>query len=139
MQKEIQLLLGTWQLVPWVLIDTEGKIHFPYGEDAKGHLSYMDSGLMSVHLMRNQRPLFESPSVFEITPAEALQSYNDYVSYCGSYEVQRDYLLHHVQMHTCPNWVGSVQKRYFKFDGDCLHLSHTLENKHMQLVWQKMR
>ena len=131
-------LIGTWQLVSWVSINDKGEQHFPFGEDAQGYLLYSESGVMSVHLSHKKRGLFQSPSVFTITSDEALQSYHSYASYSGRYEVKDDKILHHVEMHTSPNWVGTVQERHFKLDGDVLHLSHDLEKCRQELIWKKI-
>lgn len=139
MQKHNQAFIGTWELVSWVMHNKEGQKYFPYGEDAKGFLIYTDSGLMSVHIMKYQRPLFQSQSLFDVTPEEALQSYSSYISYCGRFEILPDRVVHYIQMHTSPNWIGATVERHYNLDDDLLYLSHTLDGQLSQLVWKKIR
>ncbi len=131
-------IIGTWQLISWVSINTKREEHFPFGEDAEGYLLYLESGVMSVHLSRKKRELFQSPSVFSVSPDEALESYHSYTSYSGHYEVKGNKILHHVEMHASPNWVGTTQERFFKLENNLLSLSHDLESARQQLVWKKM-
>lgn len=131
-------LIGVWQLVSWVSINNNGEENFPFGDDAQGYLLYSGAGVMSVHLSHKERKLFQSPSIFSVTPEEALQSYHSYASYSGHYEVKDNKVLHHVVMHTSPNWIGTTQERYFKLENNLLHLSHELEGSRQQLTWQKV-
>jgi hypothetical protein len=132
-------LIGTWQLLSWILYDVEGEAHYPLGQDAEGFLSYHPSGFMSVHLARKNRPQFQSESIFSVSAEEALENHHSYASYCGRYEILPDRILHFVQMHSCPNWIGSIQERHFKIENDVLHFSHQLEANHSQLIWQKFK
>jgi hypothetical protein len=119
------------------LINKAGERRFPYGEDAQGRLTYLASGMMSVHLMKKDRTLFQSPSVFAVTPEEAMQSYHEYTSYCGTYKVYPDRIIHQVQMHACPNWVNTEKVRYYQLEDDFLYLSHAIEDESAQLVWRR--
>ncbi len=132
-------LIGTWQLVSWILYDQAGEAHYPLGQDAEGFLSYHPGGFMSVHLARKHRPLFKSESIFSVSAEEALENYHSYASYCGRYEILDDRILHFIEMHSCPNWIGGIQERHFKTEDDLLHLSHQLEANHSKLIWQKMK
>lgn len=131
-------IIGTWQLMTWKSTDENGEQCFPFGEDALGYLIYSEAGFMSLHLSHKHRELFQSPSVFNVTKEEALESYLSYSSYCGRYEVKEDKVLHYVLMHTSPNWVETVQVRNYKVEGDILHLSHRLEGSCQDLLWNKI-
>jgi hypothetical protein len=134
------LLIGIWKPISWTLTDQAGHQHYPFGVDVQGVLIYTPEGYMSVHLMKANRSTFQSiGTVFDVTLEQALDSYQSYVSYCGLYEMTADKILHHVTMHTNPNWIGTTQVRPFKMDGDLLHLSHPLEHWHSLLIWQKIK
>ena len=40
------------------------------------------------------------------------------LAYCGRYRVDGDCVVHTVEMSMYPNWVGTEQRRAYRFDGD---------------------
>jgi hypothetical protein len=133
-------LLGVWQLKSWLLRDKQGNQHFPMGEDAQGYIIYTDTNIMSVHLSKAKRTLFQTPSIFHPSPEEASSSYQEYISYAGAYEIiAENTVLHKITMGTYPNWVGGVQERTFKVMGNELHITNLLEEWETALVWVKQR
>ena len=44
--------VGSWSLMSWTLTALDGRIEFPYGEDAVGCIMYTPEGRMAEHLMR---------------------------------------------------------------------------------------
>lgn len=132
-------LLGVWQLKSWSLVDKQGNRHFPMGEDALGYIIYTDSNIMSVHLSKAKRTLFQTLSIFHPSLEEANFSYQEYISYAGSYEIVTDNkVLHKITMGTYPNWIGGVQERTFKVTGNELHITNLLEEWETALVWVKI-
>jgi Lipocalin-like domain len=118
-------LLGTWQLVSYQARDSEGQIHCPLGEQVSGQLIYDSAGNMSAHAMRNDRPCFASKDPARGTDAEIRAAFEGHVSYFGTYTIdpQTQTVTHHVRGASFPNWVGSDQLRYYRFDGSRLLLS----------------
>ncbi|HSH77890.1 MAG TPA: lipocalin-like domain-containing protein [Herpetosiphonaceae bacterium] len=54
-------LVGTWRLVAWENRDTQGRVTWPAGHDAREHLiytAYTADGYMSVQIMTANRPPF---------------------------------------------------------------------------------
>jgi len=49
-------LLGTWRLVSYEARDSEGRVHYPLGENVSGLLVYDGGGNMSAHVMRTTAP-----------------------------------------------------------------------------------
>ena len=132
--------VGSWSLMSWTLTAPDGRIEFPYGEDAVGCIIYTPEGRMAAHLMRRQRDLFSSDNRRESTPEERAAAFLDYFSYCGPYTLQPDArtITHHVEACSFPNWVGKDLVRNFRFEGDSLTLWALLANgsKHT-LVWKR--
>jgi lipocalin-like protein len=95
------------------------------GEQVSGQLMYDSAGNMSAHVMRNDRPRFASEDPDRGTEAEIRAAFEGHVSYFGTYTIdpQSQTVTHHVLGASLPNWVGSDQLRYYRFDGTRLLLS----------------
>ncbi|HQY30482.1 MAG TPA: lipocalin-like domain-containing protein, partial [Thermomicrobiales bacterium] len=48
-------LIGTWRLVSFDVKDEEGRVTYPFGQDAVGFISYMADGQMAVQFGRANR------------------------------------------------------------------------------------
>ena len=104
--------LGSWELVEWIAINPQGQRTYPFGENARGQVSYTADGRMSAHLMR--------------PPDDPADAPPQHMAYWGTFSVQEaaGTVTHHVIGADRPNWLGSDQVRRFRFDGpDTLILS----------------
>lgn len=132
---------GSWELKEWTAELTSGEIVYPYGEDAKGVLTYDKFGNMAVQLMKNKRPKFLSEDPLNAQPEEVWDAYNGFIAYSGSYEADTssNKVIHHIRLSSFPNWVGQNQIRYYEFKDDNLILSTDLigSSKH-KLIWEKL-
>lgn len=131
---------GSWKLVKWTAELTDGKIVFPFGEDALGRITYESNGNMSVQLMKNRRTKFLSEDPLQAKPHEVIVAYKEFLSYCGTYEVHNnpDQVVHQIKISSFPNWTGQNQIRKFEFKDDTLILStDTIGSSRHKLVWQK--
>ena len=134
--------IGSWDLKKWTAELNDGKIVFPFGEDATGRITYDSNGDMSVQLMKRNRPNFLSEDPLQAKPEEVVIAFSEFLSYCGSFEVHNnpDQVVHQIKISSFPNWVGQNQIRKFEFKDDKLILStDTIGSSRHQLVWQKMK
>ena len=136
--------VGTWHLLSWELRAASGGIYHPLGEDAAGLLIYSADGYMAVSLTKPGRAPFGLPWLFEGAPAEKIAAMDSYASYAGRYEVREkeSKVMHFVEFSLFPNWVGTTQERFFKFDQDRLVLSAAPfvkdgDEQTAFLVWKK--
>ena len=62
---------------------------------------------------------------YTATDAEIRDSFLKFLDYCGTYAFHENegFMLHRVQGSSLPNWVGSVQKRFYVLNGSCLTIS----------------
>ena len=140
-------LVGTWNLISCNATRRNGQILNIYGENPVGRLFYDEAGNMSVHLMADGRPPFKNPYKFRATDEEMRSAYQGYEAYFSTYEVDSVSctIRHRVLGGLFPNWTGSTQTRYYRFDGpDHLTLSsepfdappgsHTV----VTLVWERL-
>ena len=114
---------GTWSLVSYEARKADGVVGYPLGRDAIGYIMYAADGHMSVAMMSADRTNYASSDLREGTVEEKLAAAETYVSYCGSFELQGDVVVHHVEVAFLPNRVGTSQERTFKVSGDTLRLS----------------
>lgn len=137
-------LLGTWRLLSYRLIGSRGHIRYPYGEDAIGYVIYSADGSMAVSIMAAGRRPFAGADILRRTTEEAAEATRTYLSYCGTYEVLPDRVIHYVKVSLFPNWTGSAQERYYRLDGDRLELSTApipppVSQPRAHLIWERVR
>lgn len=80
---------------------------------------------MSALLSHPERPVYRSEDRYTATDAEIRDSFLKFLDYCGTYAFHENegFMLHRVQGSSLPNWVGSVQKRFYVLNGSCLTIS----------------
>ena len=139
-------LHGTWRLVSWNVEQSDGElVSSPLGPDPLGWIMYHPDGRMCVALMRPDCPRFASNNLREATAEEIKSGFEGFIGYCGFYEVdEREHLVvHHLELSSFPNLVGTEQKRHFEFAGGRLilttpHLTLFDETQIHRLVWQRL-
>ena len=115
-------LHGAWELVHFEARDESGGVAHPVGRDVAGMIVYTPSGHVSAQIGAGDRPSFASEDVRGATEPESAAAFATYIAYGGTYEVLEDRVRHHVRHSLFPNWVGTVQERFYELDGDDLFL-----------------
>lgn len=117
--------VGTWRLVSFESTGDDGITQYPYGRDAAGLIMYDARGNMSVQLADMHRPPFASSDQRRGTPEEIKAAFEGYTAYFGTYDVdeKKGIVIHHVKCSLFPNWIGSDQVRYYRFEENSLILS----------------
>ncbi len=132
-------LVGTWKLVSWEVAQPDGTIQYLYSKDVVGYLTYTADGYMSAEIMdpdrRQSDPSFplETAAAQTLSDSNRARAYSTYLSYCGTYTVEGNTVIHHVRAGLIPSWTGSEQVRHFKFDYGRLILG--LGNQ--KLIWER--
>ena len=118
-------LFGTWSLLSWEIRSSDGTVTYPIGENPMGVLTYDEAGRMAVQVMQSDRAPSESPDPFRAAPDQIVTAWMGFLSYAGRYEHDPDAkrVIHHVEICSFPNWVGSTQERFYDFDCGHLRLS----------------
>ncbi len=135
--------IGTWRLISFQTTAGD-RLSYPMGEDAQGRLIYTRAGQMSVVLSRANRARLDSDDILAASIEEKAGAYDSCLSYFGGFELKSDTVVHHIEYCTFPNWVGSVQERFFHFDGNRLTLRTppmTVQGATIvsTLVWERMK
>lgn len=116
-------VVGAWRLISWENRTADGRVTFPLGRDVAGYILYTADGYMNVAIMAASRPRYAGDDALGGTEEERARAAKTYLSYAGTYEIDDGEIVHHVQVSLFPNWVGGVQRRLYKLDGDRLTLS----------------
>lgn len=137
-------LIGTWHLVTAELRSADGDVSYPFGPDAVARLIYTEDGNVSYHIARAERRRFAGGDLLTGTTEEKVAAAESYQSYCGTYEVKGNVLIHHVDVSSFPNWVGTAQVRDYALEGGRLILSSApfLAQGKLQsarLIWRRAR
>jgi hypothetical protein len=99
---------------------------------------------MSVAIMSSNRAEFSSGDLKGGTIEEKVAAADSYISYCGTYEIEQDTVIHHIELSFFPNWSGVAQRRMLSFDGNRLSLSTPpisvggIEQTH-HLIWERVK
>ena len=138
--------VGAWKLISFDATRENGKVLPVYGKNPIGRLYYDAAGNMSLHLMKAGRANFNTFTKFGATPFETRAAYESYEAYFSTYEIDvTNQIINHTVLGSLfPNLTGTVQSRYYKFDGNRLILSTgpigcvPKEGTFMTLVWERL-
>ncbi|MCX6590863.1 MAG: lipocalin-like domain-containing protein [Acidobacteria bacterium] len=134
-------LIGVWELVSYETKTPDGKVLLPIGEAPVGRITYDKEGRMSAQLMRRGVAKFASNNTQQATPAEIAGIWDTYRGYFGRYTVdeKKKAVIHHVDGAWFPNYVGSDQVRYYRFEADRLILEADLPTGRSTIVWRRAK
>jgi len=134
-------LAGTWRLVSFER-HAGGAVSYPMGRDPRGYLSYDPAGWMSVQIMRGDRAPLGAGGVAEGTLDELRATLAGYLSYAGTYTVDRaaGTVTHQIDLHLLPDGVGTTLVRRYEVAGDrlVLHTSAPGAPGGGRLTWQRV-
>ncbi len=144
---EADKFVGAWRLLSAEYRTEDGALaESPYGPEPQGILMYDAQGSMSAQLAHKDRKPFAVADRLAGTPEEAKAAFETYQAYYGRYRVDE---REHVVIHTVvgallPNWVGSEQRREYKFQDGKLILRTppiAMGGKRLTgvLVWEKIK
>jgi hypothetical protein len=135
-------LIGTWRLVSYEQHGSDGRVSFPLGEQPLGYLVYAADGYMSVQMMARQRPSLPGGDLGAGSIEDKAAALDTYRAYSGRYEIDGDRVIHHVQISSWPNRVGTDLVRTMTLAGGRLHLRTAPFNtggvtQTADLVWER--
>lgn len=115
-------LYGTWRLLSARGRDVAtGEWTDFFGEFPGGYLSYARDGRMSAILARRVRS--RPADATNATDAERAALFDSFAAYAGTFTVDGGKVTHHVDISWNEEWTGTDQIRYFRIEGDRLHIT----------------
>lgn len=113
-------LVGTWSLISAEDVDpNSGKwVPYTFGNPPCGYFIYDATGHASIQIMTTPPVKIATPD--SPTPAEALEIFNGYIAYFGTYTVDATNITHQLIGAWDPSQVGSAQVRPYEIKGDQL-------------------
>jgi hypothetical protein len=147
--------LGTWTLKSVIGKSPDGTTSQPFADHPLGYISYMPDGFMHAILMKSGRNLI---GVLPEELSEAVRSKKllfsckhmmagiryvkamaSFLSYCGTYEIRANTVVHHVKAAMVPDWIGTDLIREFVFSGNTLTLiARDRAGNEMELTWERL-
>ena len=112
-------LVGSWEIVS---LDSEAKdgAKVPgYGEHPQGMVMFGPDGRFIIYIGRRDLPKFASNSMMHGTPEEYKAIGQGSVADYGTYKMEGNVLIDHVEGGSFPNWNGTDQRRtVVRYTGD---------------------
>jgi len=136
-------LVGTWKLKSYVReVAATGERYNERGEHPDGYLGYSADGRMYAIITWDGRikPHDQIP-----TNSERAELQRTLVSYAGTYTVDVDKVIHHVDISWNETWTGTDQVRFYKLEGNTLTITSAPNKSPADgregrsiLVWEKI-
>jgi Lipocalin-like domain len=103
-------IVGTWRLISQTAEDSESKvIENVFGNKPIGFLTYTSDGRMTIIITHSTR---KPPASAKATEAEAAHLYGTMVAYAGTYRINGDKIIHHIEASWNEAWNGTDQERF---------------------------
>ena len=127
--------IGVWKLLS-VEVRAAGEILYPYGEHPVGRLTYDAAGRTSAQVMKlGRRSSVKDPgAISQASDEEVRQIADGYIGYYGTFSIDGEAVIHHVEACTLPAWIDTGQRRQYEFTGSRL----VLRFDPYQLVWERL-
>jgi hypothetical protein len=144
---EADKFVGAWRLVSTEYHTDDGSpAESPYGPEPQGLLIYDSHGSMSAQLAQKGRTPFAINDRMKGTPEEIKVAFQTYQAYYGRYKIdEREHVVTHTVVQALlPNWVGTEQRREYRFKDGKLILRTppmVIGGKRLigELVWEKIK
>lgn len=109
-----QSIEGIWRLVSFKQQGADGQWEHAIDELAQGFISYWPNGRMQVLIGGGTRPRL-SGEWSKVPAGQKAECLDKMVAYSGSYTLNGDQVLHHVDVCWIPNWQGRDLVRAVSF------------------------
>lgn len=114
---EANRIHGIWRLVSFLEQRASGEWQPAFDDNARGYISYWPNGHMQVVIGSGDRPRLRGD--WSQVPAQDKAACLDrMVAYSGSYAVEGDRVVHHVDVCWIPNWEGRDLVRIMSFPNE---------------------
>ena len=109
-------LHGTWKMLSWTTEDlVTGETVDALGANPQGYITYTPDGRVMVLVLRSDR---KRPAALVPTNEEKIALYDSLFAYAGTYTVDHEKVIHHIDMSWNHSWTGTSQIRYLTIGDD---------------------
>jgi hypothetical protein len=105
------LLPGAWRLLDYWTRYDDGPLLHPLGERPLGYILYTPDGYMTGTMQRRGVAPFHVADRLQARDDEKVRAFDDYVTYCGRWQLEGDTVWHEIEASLLPNWIGERQPR----------------------------
>ena len=124
-QNSANTIVGVWKVTSFVRKEVEtGKTSLPYGEKPTGYRIHTPGGYVSYLFAAADR---KAPAG-NITDADRAAFYNTMTAAVGTYKIDGDKILFHVDEATSPGFVGQNATYKFSIEGQKLSMATTIKS-----------
>ena len=138
-QKDIE---GLWNLQSMEQRYDDGRVIYPFGRNVEGRIFYGADKSMFCAIQKGGRTTFSTGKQWTADASEKARAYDDYLTYCGRYEIDGDTVTHHVEISLYPDWTGNRQVRKVRLADSLLHITARLEDgtpeaRTSLMIWER--
>jgi hypothetical protein len=136
-------IVGSWKLVSVAASTADGQsMAVPMGEHPSGFLTYTAEGRMSLLITYEGRPKLSGDRL-DSPMEERAKAFSTMVAYAGSYRLEGNRLVHHIEAASSQNWVGTDLPRIVTFSGNRVNLEAPMQERHgvvqkFEQVWERL-
>ena len=111
-------ILGNWRMISWQVEDlASGETQDALGPNPTGYITYTRDRRVMVLVLKADRV---RPTALVPTDAEKLALYDSMFAYAGTYTIDAEKVVHHIDMSWNQSWTGTNQIRFVRLAGDTL-------------------
>ena len=136
-------LTGTWYLREAHAVDLQGRRLFDvYGPRPSGVIHYGGDGRMMALITHDGRQRMSGLDRQDATERESAAAYRSSIGYAGSYRLDGNQVIHHVDVSTYPNWIGTRLRREVRLLDGAVELLTAAQPQNgvetiIKLIWQR--
>jgi lipocalin-like protein len=137
-------IFGTWKLVSASTSAASGERNdAPFGPSPTGFLTYTQDGRMTAMISHGGRVRLSSNDSHSATVEEQAEAFRTFIGYAGRFTLNSDDIIHHVEISSIQDWVGTDLIRSIKFEGERIVLAAPpmpVDGKMQmfELIWQRL-
>lgn len=106
----------------------DGRVIYPFGRNVDGRIFYGADKSMFCAIQKGGRAPFNTGKQWTADDSDKARAYDDYLTYCGRYEIDGDTVTRHVAISLYPDWTGNRQVRKIRLADSLLHITAHLED-----------
>lgn len=136
-------LVGTWQLVTASASSGGERNDAPFGPNPAGLITYTSDGRVMAIISHSDRKRLASGDRISASADERAEAFATSFSYAGRYSLSGDSIIHHVEIASVQNWVGTDLFRLVKLRDNKIILTTPPisvggQIRTTELVWERV-